>query len=61
MPDAPEPYRRSPNVPYVGDIDRYGYRVTAISTGRGTTVVLEGVHDYNRGQTCVVPISEAHA
>lgn len=57
MPDQPAPYRRSPNVPYVGDIDRYGYRVTAISTGRGTTATLED----DRGQIRVVPIQGAAA
>ena len=53
----PEPYRRTPNIPYVGDIDRHGYRVVSIGTGQANTAVLEAPD----GQRIAVPISEARA
>lgn len=59
--ETPAPPRRtSPNVAYVGDIDRYGYRITRLGTGGNAMATLEGVHPNNHGQVCVVPISEAN-
>lgn len=56
------PRRTSPNVAYVGDIDRYGFRVTRLGSAPAGNAMatLEGVHPYNLGQICVVPISEAN-
>ena len=56
----PEPRRTSPNVAYVGDIDRYCYRVTRLGTGQNAMATLEGVHPNNQGRVCVVPIKEAN-
>lgn len=41
MADAPEPYRRSPNCVYVGDLTARGERVVQVGTGPRSGVVVE--------------------